>query len=135
LSRADDWLKQANKDLVHAKESLKIQHYEWSVLAAQQSAEKAIKAFYYEIGADPWGHSIFKFLKKLPEKFTVDSEVIKAGKWLDKHYITARNPNGFASGAPEDYYIKNDAQNAIDHAKKIYKFCKNQISSLRENTD
>jgi HEPN domain-containing protein len=42
---------------------VKIQHFEWAVLAAQQGVEKAIKTLYYEIGADPWGHSILKFLK------------------------------------------------------------------------
>jgi HEPN domain-containing protein len=135
MSRSNDWLEQAKKDLLHAKESIKIKHFEWSVLAAQQSAEKAIKALYYELGGDAWGHSIFKFLKKLPDSFEIDKTLIQAAKYLDKHYITARYPNGFASGAPKDYYIKKDGMEAIKNSEKIYKFCKNQISSLRKETD
>jgi HEPN domain-containing protein len=135
MARADDWLRQAKRDLKHAKESLKIKHYEWAVLAAQKSAEKAIKALYYEMGADPWGHSIYQFLKKLPERFEVDEILINAAKNLDKHYITSRYPNGFASGAPEDYYIRKDADKAIKDGEKIFQFCKDKISSLREETD
>ena len=135
MSRTDDWLNKANRNFIHAEESKKIKHFEWAVLASQQGAEKAIRALYYELGADPWGHSILKFFKKLPKKITTDPELINAAKYLDKHYITARYPNGFASGAPEDYYTKNDAENAIKNAKKIYKFCENQISSLRRKID
>jgi HEPN domain-containing protein len=134
MVRADDWLKQAEKDIIHAKESMKIEHFEWSVLAAQQGAEKAIKALYFEIGGDPWGHSLLKFLRKLPKKFGIEEELIMAAKYLDKHYVTSRYPNGFASGAPEDYYVKKDAEEAIVNGEKIFKFCKDQISALRKKT-
>jgi HEPN domain-containing protein len=132
MVRADDWLRQAERDIVHAKESIKIEHFEWSVLAAQQGAEKAIKALFYEIGADPWGHSLLKFLKNLPNEFEIAEELIIAAKNLDKHYVTSRYPNGFASGAPEDYYIKKDAEEAVKDAESIFRFCKNQISTLRK---
>ncbi|MGQ4874002.1 MAG: HEPN domain-containing protein [Promethearchaeota archaeon] len=132
MNRADDWLKQAKKDLIHSEESIKIGHYEWAVLAAQQAAEKAIKALYYKIGADPWGHSITQFLKKLPEKFNISKDLLSSAKYLDKHYITSRYPNGFASGAPEDYYTKNDAEEALNHGKKIYSFCKDKISTINK---
>lgn len=135
MVRADDWLKQAKKDILHSKESLKIEHFEWAVLAAQQGAEKAIKAVYFKMGGDPWGHSILQFLKKLPENFDVNDELIEAAKYLDKHYITSRYPNGFASGAPEDYFIKKDAEEAIKNAEKIFNFCENQISTLRKEID
>jgi HEPN domain-containing protein len=132
MVRADDWLRQAEKDILHAKESIKIEHFEWSVLAAQQGAEKAVKALFYEIGADPWGHSLLKFLKTLPDEFEVEEELIIAAKNLDKHYVTSRYPNGFASGAPEDYYIKKDAEEAVKDAERIFKYCKDQISTLRK---
>ena len=135
MVRADDWLKQAKKDILHSKESLKIEHFEWVVLAAQKGAEKAIKAVYFKMGGDPWGHSILQFLKKLPENFDVNDELIKAAKYLDKNYITSRYPNGFASGAPEDYFTKKDAEEAIINAEKIFIFCENQISALRKELD
>ncbi len=135
MARADDWLRQAERDIIHAKESVKIEHFEWSVLAAQQGAEKSIKALYFEIGGDPWGHSILKFLKKLPKTFKIGEELFTAAKYLDKHYVISRYPNGFASGAPEDYYTKKDAEEAILNAEKVYKFCESQISTLRKKID
>jgi HEPN domain-containing protein len=135
MARPDDWIRQAERDIVHAKESINIEHYEWSVLAAQQGAEKAIKALHYELGGDPWGHSIFKFMENLPKRIKVPEEIINAAKNLDKNYITSRYPNGFASGAPEDYYIEKDAKEATDYGEKILKFCKDSISSLRKETE
>lgn len=64
MVRLDDWLRQTERDLEHAKESVKIYHFEWAVFAALHSAEKALKALFYEIGADPWSHSLYQFLKK-----------------------------------------------------------------------
>jgi len=130
LNRAEDWLKQAKKDLIHSKESIRIEHFEWAVLAAQQGAEKAIKALFYKIGADPWGHSITQFLKKLPEEFNISEDLLESAKYLDKHYITSRYPNGFASGTPEEYYTKKDAEEALKHGEKVFTFCKDQISTI-----
>jgi HEPN domain-containing protein len=135
MTRADDWLKQASRDLEHAEGSLKLEHYEWAVLAAQQGAEKAVKAVFYKLGADPWGHSIFKLMEKLPLKKAIPKTLIDSAKNLDKHYITSRHPNGFAAGTPEEFYTIKDAKKAIEDGKEIYKFCKNQISTIREKAD
>jgi HEPN domain-containing protein len=48
-SRAQDWLKQAKRDLEHAKEDLKSGFYEWGCFSSQQAAEKAIKALYQHL--------------------------------------------------------------------------------------
>ena len=48
MERALDWLRQAAKDLQHAKNTLKNQEFEWVCFAAQQSAEKALKAILIE---------------------------------------------------------------------------------------
>lgn len=65
MNRADDWLKQADKDLIHAKESLKIQHYEWSVLAAQQSAEEDGKGTLLSDRSRSLGKFHFQIFKKI----------------------------------------------------------------------
>mgnify|MGYP001774379981 CR=1 FL=1 len=54
-TRYEDWLKQAEKDLKHAENSLEDKDYEWSCFAAQQSADKAVKALYQKINAEAWG--------------------------------------------------------------------------------
>jgi HEPN domain-containing protein len=42
-------------------------------------------------------------------------------------YIQARYPNGFASGAPLDYFTERDARESIDHAQSILDYCRTQI--------
>ena len=42
--RSKDWFDQAQRDLEQAKSSQKEDRHEWACFAAQQSAEKAVKA-------------------------------------------------------------------------------------------
>ena len=105
------------------------------MLAALEGAEKAIKALFFKNRVDVGGHSLFKLLQKLPENIFVPKRIIKAAKRLDKHYITSRYPYGFASGAPLDYYTLEDAEEAFNHSEKIFRFCKNQISTIRKSIE
>ena len=45
-SRAEDWLRQASRDLQLTREALAGGIFEWAAFAAQQAAEKAVKALY-----------------------------------------------------------------------------------------
>lgn len=42
LRRVDDWIRQADKDLKHTRNSLENGDYEWPCFAAQQAARRAI---------------------------------------------------------------------------------------------
>lgn len=44
--RSKDWLKQALRDLEHAKSSMENEYYEWACFASHQAAEKAVKALH-----------------------------------------------------------------------------------------
>jgi HEPN domain-containing protein len=46
VDRSKDWFAQAERDLDHARSSQKEGRHEWACFAAQQSAEKAIKALH-----------------------------------------------------------------------------------------
>jgi HEPN domain-containing protein len=48
--RHADWLRQAKQGLNHARNAAKDEDYEWSCFAAQQGAEKAVKAVYQRLG-------------------------------------------------------------------------------------
>jgi len=103
--RFKDWMSQAEKDLEHAKKSLKMQDYNWACFASQQAAEKALKSLYDFLGGEGWGHMVIKLLKELPkDKIKVSEELLEKSVYLDKLYIPTRYPNGFESGAPADYY-------------------------------
>jgi len=126
--RFKDWIAQAESDLEHAKKSLKMQDYNWSCFASQQSAEKAMKALYDFLGGEAWGHVIVKFFKELPrDKVSVNDELLEKAVYLDKLYIPTRYPNGFESGASADYYTAKEAKEAIGYAEDILSFVKTQI--------
>jgi len=107
-NRAADWLRQAVADLEHAQTSL--DHF-------------------YHLHGDPWGHSLLALLEGLiePARASVTRELLDSARALDKQYIATRYPNGFAQGAPTDYYTKRDAEESIAHAQSILSFCQAAI--------
>jgi len=123
-----DWFRQAEADLRHARNALKDKDFEWSCFAAQQAAEKAVKAVFQKLGMDAWGHTLTALIGNFPPSVQVPSNLIDRAKMLDKHYIPTRYPNGFDSGAPTDFYTKEEAQNAIQYAEEIIEFCRHQIN-------
>lgn len=65
-NRYKDWWRQAEADLRHARNALADGDYEWSCFAAQQAAEKAIKALFQKLGMDAWGHTLTVLIGNLP---------------------------------------------------------------------
>ena len=130
--RHADWLRQAKRDLAHARNAAEDGDYEWSCFAAQQGAEKAVKAVYQRLGAVAWGHSVTMLLTNLPETHCPPETLVDRAKALDKHYITARYPNGFEQGAPLDYYTRPEAERSIQDAQAIVHFCENILVGLAE---
>ncbi len=126
-NRYADWLRQAEADLRHARHALEDGDYEWSCFAAQQAAEKAIKALFQKLGMEAWGHTLTVLIGNLPPQIQVPSELVDCTRVLDKHYIPTRYPNSFDSGAPTDFYTRMEAQNAIQCAEAILEFCRRQI--------
>ena len=122
-SRHADWLKQGQRDLGHGRRSLDAGDYEWACFAAQQGAEKAVKAVIEKMGGVAWGHSVTALLESLPESLRPDPGLLDAAKALDKHYIPARYPNSHPQGAPYEYYTRTEAECALVHAGQVIDFC------------
>ncbi len=76
---------------------------------------------------EAWGHTVSVLIGKLAETSPVPDNLIQLAKMLDKHYIPARYPNGFDSGAPTDFYTGPEAEAAIHNAELILEFCRRQI--------
>ncbi len=126
-NRYADWFRQAQADLRHARNALASGDYEWSCFAAQQAAEKSLKALFQRLGMEAWGHTLTALIGNLPFEIAPSAALVDCARMLDKHYIPTRYPNGFASGAPTDFYTAQEAQTAIGHAEAILEFCAGQI--------
>lgn len=117
------WLRTAQDDLdtaVILNEKKKFAH---SCFHSQQAGEKALKAIWYFVDADPWGHSIKKLIEDLE---SVDSDVYeylkvmnRPGMILDRFYIPTRYPNGLPDITPDMAFNEEDAQTCLGYAKKI----------------
>lgn len=131
MNRSRDWLAQAERDLKQAEWNLKGKFYEWACFSAQQAAEKAVKGLCEKLKREGWGHAVNKLLSRLEKVIAVPPALIQKAKKLDRFYIPTRYPNGFEQGAPMDYYLKEDAQEALTYAGEIIGFCKKKIKSGR----
>ncbi|MDI6690265.1 MAG: HEPN domain-containing protein [Candidatus Bathyarchaeota archaeon] len=134
MRRTHDWLRQAKKDLKHAKKSIGLNDYEWSCFSAQQAAEKGVKALFQALRAEAVGHSVSLLLKKLPKNHVPNEQLINQAKALDRHYIPSRYPNFHPEGAPLDYYTREDAEEAVKIAEKIIKFCEDKIRIIERES-
>ena len=101
LSREDDWIRQARRDLEQARTSSSAGYYEWACFAAQQAAEKAVKAVFQEHHLEAWGHVVHQLLDKWPAEETPSAELIDAARRLDRHYIPTRYPTASSPERPE----------------------------------
>ena len=63
---ADRWLRQAADDLEAAQALMSAAKYAQTAFLAQQAGEKAMKAVWFRLDADPWGHSVARLVRDLP---------------------------------------------------------------------
>ena len=129
MNEALRWLKQAEKDLASAENSLESGDYEWACFQAQQSAEKALKSVLYSKGFRKIiTHSIYELVKKIGGLDVGLKQLKKEAKVLDSVYIPIRYPNGIAGDlAPFEYYEKEDAEECINYAGLILGVAKKYI--------
>jgi HEPN domain-containing protein len=121
--RSDDWITQGRRDLASARAQREDGFHEWACFIAQQGAEKALKAVLQRWGAEAWGHSIVGLLEAVGERVALAQDMRTAARTLDRYYIPARYPNGYAQGTPADYIHREDADAAINGAEEILRFC------------
>ena len=124
MRRPRDWFRQAELDLAAAADARRSGHHEWACFAAQQAAEKAVKALHEADGAEAWGHSTAELLRAIPQ---VPTDVFNAARALDKHYIPARYPNSHPAGAPGDLYTEEEADRALRDAERVIEHVRRRL--------
>ena len=103
--------------------------HEWACFAAQQAAEKAVKALHLHLGQEAWGHVIAKLLRELPEAVQVavasDRESPSAGQFL---YPGRATPTVTLKGAPFEHYGPLQSEAALAYAREILDFARAQMA-------
>jgi len=125
-NRAKDWLTQAVRDLEQARSSQAEGRHEWACFAAQQPAEKAVKALHLARGQEGWGHTVARLLTALP--VSVPEMLVEKGKVLDNFYVPTQYPSGHPEGAPFEHYGPMQSDKAIQIAAEILEFIRVQMA-------
>jgi HEPN domain-containing protein len=114
LSEAQRWLKQARHDRDAARLNRDHGFHEHACFLAQQSAEKALKAFLYARGQGPvLGHSTLALVQEAAA-LAIDFAALDARcRRLDQLYIPTRYPNGLPDGVPHDFYDRTLSDQAL----------------------
>lgn len=126
--RSGDWLRQAGRDLDQALDSARAGRHEWACFAAQQAAEKAVKALHLHLGQEAWGHVVRLLLEELPEQVAVPEPLLDRARVLDAHYVPTRYANGHPEGAPGDHYGALQSGEAIEHARAILELVRSSMA-------
>jgi HEPN domain-containing protein len=115
---AKRWWLTAQEDLDVARTLHEAGKYSHACFLAQQSSEKAMKALWLSIDADPWGHSIQKLVMQFPQQEMLKDvqSWLEHAAYLDKFYIPTRSPNGLPDLTPGQVYISQDSSQALEKA-------------------
>ena len=125
--RGERWLTQAEHDLEVANYDLQGGFYAAACFRAQQTAEKALKAFLIATAERVvLGHSVLELIQRC-ETYEVSFAPLrsKAGK-LDRFYLPTRYPDSLPGGIPSEVFDKEDgeeglrvAADVVDKTKKL----------------
>ena len=117
-------MRQAEDDLLWAKDTMEGKRYAQACFTAQQVGEKALKALALRLGYDSIrSHS----LREIAEALDINGDIADMAKRLDLYYISARYPDAFPSGAPFEFFTRDQAEEAVSFAEKI-------VESVRSRT-
>ncbi len=119
---AERWLKTAKEDYDVSMLLYENGRYAHCCFLSQQAAEKAVKALYYWMDREAWGHSILELLIGLEDEIGELSSFKEEAALLDKFYIPTRYPDGLPALTPAQIYTKREAEIALKAAEKILRF-------------
>ncbi|WP_337845288.1 HEPN domain-containing protein [Thermus sp.] len=115
---AKRWLPQAREDL-EAGLLLQAGKHAQAAFLAQQAGEKALKGLWIALDLDPWGHSLARLIRDLPEEARPFRPLLPKALALDKLPIPTRYPDALPGLAPKEAYTEEAAQRALEDARAI----------------
>ena len=128
-AEALDWLEEARADLRHASRARRIGSNNWACFAAEQAAEKALKAFL--IGALKKRpihiHDLTTLHRQTQGRLRLHASIRNRLAELSSYYTTARYPNA-GLNRPSASITSTQARNAIEIAGGIIATVESQIA-------
>ena len=131
LEEGRRWLAQAEEDLKWVRDLANRGGYHLACFLAQQTGEKAMKAFLYAQGEEVvLGHSVER-LCALASRWKPDLiESVKRWAVLDSYYIPTRYPNGLPDSIPAKVYTEEAAKSAATLAEEIVASIRSELMRL-----
>jgi HEPN domain-containing protein len=128
-SESRRWFEQAQYDLKTARWNAEGKLYAPACFWAQQTAEKAAKAYLYGKGERVvLGHSVAELLERCKSYDKDFESVTLTGAFLDRFYIPTRYPNSLPGGLPAHAYREKDCSEAIKLAEEILHFISKKLA-------
>ena len=135
LEEGQRWLAQAEEDLKWVKDLADRGGYYLACFLAQQTAEKAMKAFLYAQGEEVvLGHSVERLCTMASQWKPGLKESVKRWAILDTYYIPTRYPNGLPDSIPAKVYTEEIAQGAASLAEEIVSSIRSELERLAGKT-
>ena len=120
LDEARRWLTQALHDRDAARLNRDHGFHEHACFLAQQSAEKALKAFLYGRGEGPvLGHSTLALTLECADHDSAFNALQDSCRRLDQLYIPTRYPNGLPDNIPHEFYDQKLADQALADVQAV----------------
>ena len=131
LEAGQRWLAPAEEDFKWVKDLADRGGYHLACFLAQQTADKAMKAFLYAQGEEVvLGHSVER-LCTLASRWKPDlNESVKRWAVLDSHYIPTRYPNALPDSIPAKVYTEEVAKTAATLAEEVVAPIRSELTRL-----
>ena len=112
------WLEEARADLRHARASIELGDYNWACFAAQQAAEKALRALVLHVlGVYPRGHDLVRLYRMVRGRAGVELSQAELAT-LSAYYTLARYPNAGLE-RPSEEITREQAEEAVRVAERV----------------
>jgi HEPN domain-containing protein len=119
-TESERWLRQALHDRDAARLNRDNAFHEHACFLAQQSAEKALKAFLYARGEGPvLGHSTLSLTIECGQIEKGFDDLRDSCRRLDQLYIPTRYPNGLPDNIPHEFYDQGMADQALSDLDRV----------------
>ncbi len=119
---AGRWLRQAEYDRAQAERTLQVGAYSYAAYFAEQTSQKALKAFLLSRGRRfvP-SHSVGELAKEASRLDARLAPLAGRGKKLDRLYLASRYPDALPAPAiPAESYTCDDAEEAVGIARATF---------------